>query len=48
MRLALFAHIQIDARRLLNSPWVHDTAHAFVAAKRRACYPQSRRPRKTT
>lgn len=35
MILAHFAKISIDPENVLKSRWVHDAAHAFLAAKRR-------------
>jgi hypothetical protein len=36
MRLADIADIHIDPRHILENVWAHNTAHAFVEAKRRA------------
>ncbi len=36
MTLADFAVITIVPQHVLDSVWAHDTAHVFVAAKRRA------------
>lgn len=36
MKLALCAKVTIDARRLLKSRWVHDTAHRIVDTLRKA------------
>lgn len=36
MRLAYFANINLDPQHILESRWAHNTAHAFVDAKRRA------------
>lgn len=48
MTLALSAKVTCDPKRLLESRWVHDTAHAFVhsilRARRAADKPKTRRP----
>jgi hypothetical protein len=36
MKLALSAKVTINARRLLKSRWVHDTAHQIVDSLRKA------------
>lgn len=45
MKVALLAKVTVDARRLLTSRWVHDTAHVFVSAKRKIKETEDRKPR---
>jgi len=45
MKLALWARLTIDPKRLLRSRWVHDTAHRMVSSVRKARDQNARRGR---
>jgi len=43
MKLALAARVVCDPKHVLASRWIHDTAHVFAEAMRRAQDGSSRR-----
>ena len=43
MRLAYTAKLTVDPKKVLESRWCHDTAHAMLEAVRKARKPGGRR-----